>query len=102
MSVLSLVSHGSNDSKLTQIFFGRIKQVNTYKDKTIHVSIASLVAQTVKNLSAMQESWVRSLGWKDTLENRKLPTPVFLPGEFRGQRSLVGYSPWGCKESDTT
>ena len=29
------------------------------------------------------------------------PTPVFLPGEFRGQRSLVGYSPWGCKESDT-
>ena len=30
------------------------------------------------------------------------PTPVFLPGKFRGQRSLVGYSPWGCKESDTT
>ena len=30
------------------------------------------------------------------------PTPVFLPREFHGQRSLVGYSPWGCKESDTT
>ena len=30
------------------------------------------------------------------------PTPVFLPGKFHGQRSLVGYSPWGCKESDTT
>ena len=30
------------------------------------------------------------------------PTPVFLPGEFHEQRSLVGYSPWGCKESDTT
>ena len=30
------------------------------------------------------------------------PTPVFLPGEFHGQRSLVGYSPWGCKELDTT
>ena len=30
------------------------------------------------------------------------PTPVFLPGEFHGQRSLVGYSPWGRKESDTT
>ena len=28
--------------------------------------------------------------------------PVFLPGESYGQRSLVGYSPWGCKESDTT
>ena len=30
------------------------------------------------------------------------PTPVFLPGESHGQRSLVGYSPWGCKQSDTT
>ena len=30
------------------------------------------------------------------------PTPVFLPGEFQGQRSLAGYSPWGCKESDMT
>ena len=29
-------------------------------------------------------------------------TPVFLPGKFHGQRSLVGYSPWGCKESDMT
>ena len=29
------------------------------------------------------------------------PTPVFLPGESHGQRSLVGYSPWGHKESDT-
>jgi len=28
--------------------------------------------------------------------------PVFLPGEFHGQRSLAGYCPWGCKESDTT
>ena len=30
------------------------------------------------------------------------PTPVFLPGEFHGQSSLVGYSPWGCKNSDKT
>ena len=30
------------------------------------------------------------------------PTPVFLPGEFHGPRSLIGYSPWGRKESDTT
>ena len=30
------------------------------------------------------------------------PTPVFLPGESHGQRSLTAYSPWGCKELDTT
>ena len=29
-------------------------------------------------------------------------TPVFLPGKFHGQRSVSGYSPWGCKESDMT
>ena len=35
-------------------------------------------------------------------ERDRLPTPVFLPGEFHGQRSLMGYSPWGCKEPDMT
>jgi len=56
----------------------------------------------VKNLPAMQETWVRSLGLKDTPRREWLPTPVFLPGEFHGQRSLESYSPWGCKELDTT
>ena len=42
--------------------------------------------------------WVR----KVPRRREWLPTPVFWPGEFHGQRSLVGYSPWGCKESDTT
>ena len=42
------------------------------------------------------------LGWEDPLENEMAPTPAFLPGESHGQRSLVGYSPWGHKESDTT
>ena len=44
----------------------------------------------------------RSLGWEDPLEKEWLPTPVFFPGKFHGQRSLVSYSPWGCKGSDTT
>ena len=66
------------------------------------VVLASLVAQIVKNLPAMWETQVWSLGWKDLWRREWLPTPVFLPGEFHGQRSLVGYSPWGCKESDMT
>ena len=52
----------------------------------------SLVAQMVKNLSAVQETWVRALGQEDPLEEI-MATPVFLPGEFHGQRSLEGYSP---------
>ena len=43
----------------------------------------------------------RYLGWKDPLEKGMLPTLVFLPGEFHGQRRLGGgYSPWGRKELD--
>ena len=45
-----------------------------------------------ENLSAMWETWVHSLGQEDPLEEGLLPTPVFLPGKFHGQRSLVGYS----------
>ena len=51
----------------------------------------------VENLPSVQETWVRSLDREDPLL-----TPVFLPGEFHGQKSLAGYSPWNCKESDTT
>ena len=48
------------------------------------------MAQMVKNLLAMQETQVQSLGREDPLKKESLPTPVFLPGEFHGQRSLVG------------
>ena len=63
---------------------------------------ASLVAQTVKNLPAMQETWVQSRGWEDPWRRSWQPTPVFLPGESHGRRSLEGYSLWGRKESDIT
>ena len=53
------------------------------------------------NLPAVQKMQVRSLDWEDPQE-KDMDTPVFLPRESHGQRSLVGYSPWGCKESDTT
>ena len=56
----------------------------------------------VKHLPTMQETQVRSLGWKDPLEKEMQPTPVLLPGKSHGRRSLVGYSPWGHKESDMT
>ena len=63
---------------------------------------ASLEAQMVKNLPAMQETRVRSLGWEGPLEKERLPTPIFMPGEFHGHGSLVGYSPWGRKELGMT
>ena len=59
--------------------------------------LISLVAQTVKNLPAMQETWIWSLVRKIPWRREWQSTPVLLPGEFHGQRSLVGYSPWGPK-----
>ena len=56
----------------------------------------------VKNLPAVQEMQVLSLSREVPQEKEMAPTPVFLPGKAHGQRSLVSYSPWGCKESDTT
>ena len=51
------------------------------------------VVQLVKNLSAMQETWVGKMPWR----RERLPTPVFWPGEFHEL-----YSPWSHKESDMT
>ena len=58
-----------------------------------------MVAKTIKNLPAMQETWVQPLSPEDPLEKGMA---ILMPGEFHGQRNLVGYSPWSCKESDTT
>ena len=45
----------------------------------------------------MQETWVLFLGQEDPLDKEMATTPVFLPGESHGQRSLAGYNPWGHK-----
>ena len=72
----------------------------------IHITRASLMAQQGKNLPANAgdtgnrrrgfDSWVEMIPWKRKWQ----PTPVFLPEKSHGQRSLAGYSPWGCRESD--
>ena len=59
----------------------------------LQYSWASPVAQLVKNLPAMRETWVGKIPWR----RKRLPTPVFWPGEFHGL-----YGPQGRKESDTT
>ena len=56
----------------------------------------------VKNLHAMQETQVRFLGQEGPWRRKWQPTPVFLPGEFYGQRSLAGYNLLSCKELDMT
>ena len=73
-----------------------------YIYKHIHTWAFLVVQMMAKNLPAMQETqfnpWVGRIPWR----REYLPTSVFLPGEFHGETSLVGYSLWGCRELDMT
>ena len=60
----------------------------------MHVQWVSLVAQRVKNLPAMQETWIRSLGVEDSLE-KDMAIDYSTPTWKISWRSLVGYSSWG-------
>ena len=59
------------------------------------------MTQRVKNLPAMQETWVPSLGWEDLMEEGMATHSSILAWRIPGE-AWPGYSPWGCKESDTT
>ena len=63
----------------------------------LRYSSVSLVAQLVKSLPAMWETWVRSLGWEDPLERGKAAHSSILAWRIHGL-----CSPWGLKELDTT
>ena len=65
---------------------------------TCHIVADFLEAQSAKNLPAMQENQVPSLGWEDPLEKEMATTPVFLPGKSHRQRSLVWLQSLGLQE----
>ena len=102
----SLIMSKLNTFRIFKVTFGLVSNSLIYScmDYLLIISFVYglLVAQTVKNPPAIQDSWVWSLGQEDPLRRELLSTPVFLPGEFHGQRSLAGYIPWGGKESDMT
>ena len=60
--------------------------------------VGSVVKNPSANVGDSFNPWVGKIPWRREWP----PTPVFLPREFHGQRSLAGYSPWGRKESDMT
>ena len=79
-------------------FFTRRKK-GTQVHANAGITPSPLVAQMRKNRPAMQRPgyspYIEKIPWR----REWLPIPVFLPGEFCGQKRLAGYSPWGCKES---
>ena len=88
---------GGNTHRLKEVSSqdGLVNRVKTY-------NLFLVKQQQQQNQPIMQETgfdpWIGKIPWR----REWLPIPVFLPGEFYGQGSLVGYSPWGPKELNTT
>ena len=92
---MGLISNG--------IHFRPLTHTHTYTLFFLRITIpAGFPGGSGDSLPAKWETWVQSLGWKDPWKKEWQPTPVYLPGEFQGQKSLVSYSPWGCTESNMT
>ena len=73
---------------------------NTYIHTYIYMGLPG--GSDWNNLPAIQETWVQTLGWEDSVgKGMTTQYSIPLPGKCRGQRSLMGYSPWGSRESDT-
>ena len=87
--------------------FNHIFSLNTFLQYCVNICLEGLCRWLSGKELACECRRCRRLGFnpwvlKIPLWKKWPPPPVFLPGESRGQRSLVGYSPWGHKESDMT
>ena len=86
---------GSRIRRCRQIYKRRQSPVKHYHS---HLALAQWYRFCLKCRRPRFDPWVRKIPWKREWQ----PNPVFLPGEFHGQRSLAGYSPWGYMESGMT
>ena len=87
-----------NDFLIAIIFKGVSLLIRVLQKKNVCVCVCVASQVVLRHKKCRFNSWVRKSPWKRAWQ----PTPVFLPGESHGLRSLVGYSPWSCKELDTT
>ena len=99
LSFKSVSKHTACSGGRPFLFLEHFLGTHSFKDSS--GKRVSLVTQMVKHLPPVRETgfdpWVRKIPWRRKCQ----PTPVLLSGKFHGWRSLVGYSPWGCKELDT-
>ena len=79
------------------MFFTRSFIISGLTFRSLNGSVIHFDFIFVQNLPAVQETQLCSLDWEGPLEKGMETTPVFLPGEFHGQRRLLGYSPWGSQ-----
>ena len=96
-------TRASTDLSIPLIFLLVVRRINLTDLYGCNIHMGpSLVAQAVKNLPSIQENLVQPLNWKIAWRKSWQSTPVLLPGKSHGQKNLMGYSPWGLKESGMT
>ena len=93
--------------------FGNTERLTCWENKHLHISLEGSVLSSIKNINTptlwsnqcpsrkVSHWWICTCVYK-VRRRQWHPTPVLLPGKSHGQRSLVGCTPWGRKESDTT
>ena len=102
----TIICGHENGNAVLNLLICRDVRINKSVERVM-VKILSIISLTlpggsvVKNLPAKQEMCIWSLGWEDPMEKEMATHPVFLTEISHGQRSLMGYSSWGWKESDT-
>ena len=110
---LPLSHQGRPEIKITDTYYAFTKCLTLFKPRCPHKSLKAPMQPCTcgwVQVQRLQESDTLEDHWKSNsynlrayfLEKKMQPTPIFLPGESHGQRSLVGYSPWGGKELDMT
>ena len=101
---LSFFSLLSDRAQACQIFRQITRKRNKFKSNQIHCLYMVCIGGICQQSVCLQcrrpgfDPWAGKIPWRRKWQ----PTPVFLPGESHGQRTLIGYSPWGRKESDMT
>ena len=83
--------HLANHFEMSNLLYLKVRwRISGHSKASLYVlpeGRTSLVAQMVKHLPTVRETWVQSLGQEDLLEKKMATTPVFLPGKFHGQSS---------------
>ena len=77
---------------------GNAKELSNYCSTALISYTSNGMLTILQQRGTKDDPWVGKIPWR----RKRQPTPVFLPGKSHGQRSLAGYSLWGCKESEQT
>ena len=97
-----LTTQNSHSIKIEWLSLHAVIHTKMHFSVYSHESWTSLVVQMVKNLPAMQEAWVRSLGWDDPLKKGMAIHSSILAWKIPWTEKCEGYSPWDRKKSNTT